>query len=98
MVAVPMYPLVASVTSPAGGSWRPAGEPLRVSRDAGSTQDTIIFADRNSIVRLWNAGAETIFGYPVAEAIGHSLNRLIPERLRARHWEGLVNLSRAFAV
>jgi PAS domain S-box-containing protein len=40
------------------------------------------------IIRLWNAGAETIFGYPAAEALGHSLDLIIPDRLRARHWEG----------
>jgi PAS domain S-box-containing protein len=52
------------------------------------TQDAIIFADREGIIRLWNAGAETLFGYPAAEALGHSLDLLIPERLRARHWAG----------
>lgn len=53
-----------------------------------STQDAVIFADREGIIRLWNAGAETLFGYGAAEAIGQSLDLLIPERLRARHWEG----------
>jgi PAS domain S-box-containing protein len=51
-------------------------------------QDAIIFADREGIIRLWNAGAETLFGYRAAEALGHSLDLIIPERLRARHWEG----------
>jgi PAS domain S-box-containing protein len=51
-------------------------------------QDAIIFADREGIIRLWNTGAETLFGYPAAEALGHSLDLIIPERLRARHWEG----------
>jgi PAS domain S-box-containing protein len=53
-----------------------------------TTQDAIIFADREGIIRLWNAGAETLFGYPAAEALGHSLDLIIPDRLRARHWEG----------
>ena len=53
-----------------------------------TAQDAIIFADREGIIRLWNAGAETIFGYPAAEALGHSLDLIIPDRLRARHWEG----------
>ena len=52
------------------------------------TQDAVIFADGAGIIRLWNAGAETIFGYPAAEALGHSLDLIIPEPLRARHWEG----------
>jgi PAS domain-containing protein len=39
------------------------------------TRDAIIFADREGIIRRWNAGAETIFGCPAAEAIRHSLDR-----------------------
>jgi PAS domain S-box-containing protein len=53
-----------------------------------TAQDAIIFADREGIIRLWNVGAETLFGYPAAEALGHSLDLIIPDRLRARHWEG----------
>jgi PAS domain S-box-containing protein len=52
------------------------------------TQDAIIFADGEGIIRLWNAGAETLFGYSAAEALGHSLDLIIPAPLRARHWEG----------
>lgn len=53
-----------------------------------NTQEAIIFADREGIIRLWNAGAETIFGYRVEEAIGQSLEFIIPERLRAQHRHG----------
>jgi PAS domain S-box-containing protein len=53
-----------------------------------TTQDAIIFADREGMIRLWNAGAETIFGYAATEALGQSLDLLIPDHLRARHWEG----------
>lgn len=53
-----------------------------------NAQDGIIYADRDGIIRLWNAGAEAIFGYTAAEAIGQSLDVIIPERLRERHWEG----------
>lgn len=51
-------------------------------------QDAIIFADRDGIIHLWNEGAEAIFGYRAEEAIGQTLDIIIPERLRARHWEG----------
>jgi PAS domain S-box-containing protein len=54
---------------------------------AGS-HDAIIFADRQGIIRLWNGGAEAMFGYPAAEAIGRPLDLIIPENLRPRHWEG----------
>lgn len=50
--------------------------------------DAIIAADREGIIRFWNAGAERIFGHPAPQAIGQSLDLIIPERLRARHWSG----------
>jgi PAS domain S-box-containing protein len=52
------------------------------------TQEAIIFADRDGTIRLWNAGAEEMFGYSTAEAIGQSLDLIVPERQRGRHWEG----------
>lgn len=50
--------------------------------------EAIIFADRDGAIRLWNRGAETLFGYAAAEVIGRSLDVIIPERLRAAHWAG----------
>ncbi len=50
--------------------------------------DAILFADREGIIRLWNQGAERIFGCTAEEAIGQSLDLIIPEKLRERHWEG----------
>jgi PAS domain S-box-containing protein len=52
------------------------------------SQDGMLFADREGIIRLWNKGAETIFGYSAREALGQSLDLIIPEKLRERHWEG----------
>lgn len=52
------------------------------------SRDAIIFADAHGLIRLWNAGAETVFGFPAGEALGQSLDLIIPENLRARHWEG----------
>ncbi|WP_018989935.1 PAS domain S-box protein [Aromatoleum toluclasticum] len=52
------------------------------------TSDAIIFADREGRIRVWNAAAEALFGFPRTEAIGQSLDLIIPERLRAAHWEG----------
>ena len=52
------------------------------------TQDGILFADKDGNIQLWNSGAETIFGYTSEEAIGNSLDLIIPEKLRQRHWEG----------
>lgn len=50
--------------------------------------DAIMFADREGLIRIWNHGAEEIFGYTAAEALGQSLDLIIPEKLRGRHWEG----------
>jgi PAS domain S-box-containing protein len=50
--------------------------------------DAVIAADRDGIIRFWNPGAERIFGHAAAEAIGQSLDIIIPERLRQRHWDG----------
>ncbi len=50
--------------------------------------DAIVLGDREGIIRLWNAGAEAIFGYPASEAVGRSMDIIIPERLRGRHWDG----------
>ena len=50
--------------------------------------DAIIAADRDGIIRFWNPGAERIFGYVRDDAIGRSLNLIIPQRLQQRHWDG----------
>jgi PAS domain S-box-containing protein len=53
-----------------------------------SGPDAIIAADRDGVITFWNAGAERIFGFTEAHAVGQSLDLIIPERLRARHWAG----------
>ncbi len=53
-----------------------------------SSPDGIIFADQDGIIRLWNAGAERIFGYTSGEAVGQMLDIIVPEKIRERHWEG----------
>ena len=50
--------------------------------------EAVIFADQQGVVRLWNRAAETMFGYSADEALGQSLDLIVPERFRARHWEG----------
>lgn len=48
--------------------------------------DAVIFADCAGLIRVWNAGAEAVFGYPADEVLGQRLDLIIPERLRAAHW------------
>jgi len=50
--------------------------------------DAIIAADREGIIHFWNSGAGRLFGYSPDEAISRSLDFIIPERLRQRHWDG----------
>lgn len=57
----------------------------RIVEDA---QVAIICADREGIIRLWNSGAEVLFGYSASEAVGKALDLIVPERHRGRHWEG----------
>lgn len=50
--------------------------------------EAIVVTDPEGIIRLWNGGAERMFGYPAAQAVGRNLDLIIPEKQRARHWEG----------
>ena len=50
--------------------------------------DAIVAADREGVIRFWNPGAERLFGYARHEALEQSLELIIPERLRQRHWDG----------
>lgn len=53
-----------------------------------TSSDAIVASDKDGMVQFWNAGAERIFGYTSGDAMGKSLDIIIPERLRARHWQG----------
>ena len=48
--------------------------------------EAVIHADRQGLIALWNPAAEAMFGFSNAEAIGQSLDIIIPERLREAHW------------
>jgi PAS domain S-box-containing protein len=50
--------------------------------------DAVIYADAEGIVRFWNSGAERIFGFAPCEAVGRSLDMIVPQNLRQRHWDG----------
>jgi PAS domain S-box-containing protein len=52
------------------------------------TPEAIVFADAEGVIRLWNAGAEALFGLSREEAIGRTLDLIVPERHRDLHWEG----------
>lgn len=53
-----------------------------------SVSDAIVATDREGNITFWNPGAERIFGFTAEQAVGGSLDLIIPENLRARHWAG----------
>ena len=53
-----------------------------------SMSEAVIYADAGGLIHFWNDSAERMFGFGEAEAIGQSLDLIIPENLRARHWAG----------
>lgn len=50
--------------------------------------DAVIYADRNGMIRFWNAGASAVFGFSSSDALEQNLDLIIPERLREAHWRG----------
>lgn len=61
---------------------------------AREAADAIVYADGEGLIRFWNRGAERIFGFSEREALGQSLDIIIPERLRARHAAGYAQTMR----
>ena len=53
-----------------------------------ATPEAIVVADPSGTILAWNGGAERVFGYPAAEALGQSLDLIVPEKQRTRHWAG----------
>jgi PAS domain S-box-containing protein len=50
--------------------------------------DAVIFAGVDGVIQEWNAAAESVFGYGRDEAVGQSLDLIVPERFREAHWQG----------
>jgi PAS domain S-box-containing protein len=50
--------------------------------------DAVLVSDRGGAIRGWNAAAARLFGFPAEEALGASMDLIVPERLRGRHWGG----------
>ena len=65
-----------------------AQSPMLFQAIVEQSADAIIFADPQGIIRVWNAASERLFGFSAADALGQSLDIIIPERLREPHWRG----------
>ena len=53
-----------------------------------TSSDAIVVSDAEGRIVFWNPGAACIFGFDPVEAVDQSLDLIIPEKLRARHWQG----------
>jgi PAS domain S-box-containing protein len=51
----------------------------------------IVLADFNGLIQHWNSGAEELLGYSSEEALGQSLDLIVPPEFRERHWAGFRN-------
>lgn len=70
-----------------------AAERERLGRAlAEALPDAVILSDRDGVIRHWNDGAVRIFGFTRGEALGRSLDIIIPEGLRQRHWHGYARM------
>lgn len=50
--------------------------------------EAVIYSNRQGIIEIWNPAAEAMFGHSADQALGQSLDLIIPEHLRAAHWRG----------
>ncbi len=68
----------------------PSCEPLLLFQAiVEQTPDAVIFSDPQGTIRLWNRGAEAVFGFAADEVLGQSLDLIIPERMREAHWTAM---------
>jgi PAS domain S-box-containing protein len=62
--------------------------PIDYEQLVNAIGDAVVISDASGAITLWNPAAERMFGFTRAEALGQSLDLIIPERLRGRHWDG----------
>jgi PAS domain S-box-containing protein len=64
-------------------------------RVVAEAPDGVLFADKDGVIRYWNAGCQRIFGFTAQEALGQSLDIIIPHALKTRHWQGYAHTMRS---
>ena len=62
--------------------------PIDLQELVAAVGDAVMVCDADGAVLLWNPACERMFGYSAAEVMGKSMDLIIPERLRKRHWDG----------
>ena len=71
---------------------RPGVTDALLAQVAAELADGLVIADNEGRITFWNDAATRLFGYSDTEAIGQTLDLIIPERLRERHWTGHRNV------
>jgi len=59
-----------------------------LARLLSALPDAVVFADREGVIRYWNEGAVALFGHRQEDALGRSLDLIIPTEFREAHWQG----------
>ena len=62
--------------------------PKLAERVLDQVADALICADRTGKITRWNRACTELFGFSAEEALGQSLDLIIPEHLRPAHWSG----------
>ncbi|MEQ5842889.1 PAS domain-containing protein [Paraburkholderia acidicola] len=62
--------------------------PIDFEQLVNAIGDAVVISDAQGAITLWNPAAERMFGFTEDEVLGQSLDLIIPERLRGRHWDG----------
>jgi PAS domain S-box-containing protein len=53
-----------------------------------SVGDAVMACDASGAITLWNPACERMFGFTPLDAMGKSLDLIIPQRQQQRHWDG----------
>ncbi len=73
----------SSISAPAAGAIATQAADI-----IAAMQEAVIYADLQGTIRVWNHGAELVFGFTSAEAVGQSVDIIVPEKMRQAHWDG----------
>lgn len=58
---------------------------------SGTLGDAVVISGRRGEILFWNRTAEKLFGWRADEVAGQTLDVIVPERFRGRHWDGYLN-------
>ncbi len=93
-------PIVSGCALIECGACAPAAAPVNPGIDqfcrtlVHEAPDAIVYADVGGMIRFWNRGAERVFGFSASEVLGKSLDMIIPESMRKRHWDTYLETTR----